>query len=317
MATKSLQPWARAAWELARRQHFVVTRAQLLELGLSQGAIRHRLDSGRLHRIASGVYAVGRPQLTREGEWMGAVIACGEGAMLSHRSAASLWDMLPDRDGPIDVLIPAHRRVGRPHIRVHRRAAGNGRPSLPSRTWRRIPVTDPVETLADLASSAEDDDEIEDAVGAADRLRLVRADRLRAALDRLPPRPGTGRLKRLLDRPTFSTTHTRLERRFLPIAAAAHLPRPATQVRLNGYRVDFYWPHLRLVVETDGLTYHRTPFSQAEDLRRDQAHQMAGLRTLRFNRAQVYFDPDYVREVLEATARVAESEGRLPTDTRR
>ena len=315
MATQSLQPWARAAWDLARRQHFVVTRAQLLELGLSPGAIRHRLRSGRLHPVARGVYAVGRAELTREGRWMAAVLCCGEGAMLSHWSAAALWGMLPDRAGRVDVLIPAHRHVRRPEVRLHRRAqrgSGGGHFQPPARrTQNRIPVTNPVETLVDLSSSEQDDDEIEEAVGGADRLGLVKANRLRGALDRIPARSGTGRLKRLLDRPTFTITHTKLERRFLPIVAEAGLPRPASQVRLNGYRVDFHWPELGLVVETDGLTYHRTPFSQAEDLRRDQAHQMAGLQVRRFSRDQVYFEPGYVRAVLEAAAGVARSAERL------
>lgn len=136
-------------------------------------------------------------------------------------------------------------------------------------------------------------------MGAADRRNLAHTDDLRTALDSLPPRPGVGRLKAMLDRPTFTPTDTRLERRFLPIASAAGLPSPQTQLQLNGYRVDFYWPQLALVVETDGLTYHRTPFSQAQDIRRDQAHQMAGLRSLRFTRHQVFFEPGYVRAVLE------------------
>jgi very-short-patch-repair endonuclease len=81
------------------------------------------------------------------------------------------------------------------------------------------------------------------------------------------------------------------------------MSRPQTQVHLNGYRVDFYWPGLGLVVETDGLTYHRTPSQQAEDIRRDQAHMAAGLVPLRFTRAQVYFEPGYVRGMLETAQR--------------
>lgn len=159
-----------------------------------------------------------------------------------------------------------------------------------------------ITTLIDLAASLPVD-EVEEAVNAADRTRLLRTDRLRVALDSQPSRPGVGRLKDLLDLRTFRRTDTRLERRFLPIAAAAGLPTPQTQVRLNGYRVDFYWPELRLVVETDGLTYHRTPSQQAEDIRRDHAHMAAGLVPLRFTRYQVYFEPAYVRGVLEASRR--------------
>jgi very-short-patch-repair endonuclease len=98
-------------------------------------------------------------------------------------------------------------------------------------------------------------------------------------------------------------TDTELERRFLPIARRAGLPLPLTQVYVNGFRVDFYWPELGLVVETDGLRYHRTPAQQAEDSRRDQTHAAAGLVPLRFTRAQVRFEPGHVEEVLTAVAR--------------
>jgi hypothetical protein len=74
---------------LVRAQHGVLTRADLLTLGFSERAIKHRVASGRLHPIAAGVYAVGRQELTPDGRWMAAVLACGEGALLSHRSAAA------------------------------------------------------------------------------------------------------------------------------------------------------------------------------------------------------------------------------------
>lgn len=119
----------------------------------------------------------------------------------------------------------------------------------------------------------------------------------------IPPRPGAGRLRRLLDSQTFSRSQTALERRFLPIALAAGLPRPRAQQRLGRYRVDFHWPELGLVVEADSLRHHRTAAEQATDLRRDQTHARAGLRTLRFNHLQVLRRPEYVRAVLEDTVR--------------
>jgi very-short-patch-repair endonuclease len=105
-----------------------------------------------------------------------------------------------------------------------------------------------------------------------------------------------------LDRRTFMLTDTELERRFLVIARRAGLPRPQTQQRLNGFRVDFYWPDLRLVVETDALRYHRTPAQQAKDRVRDQAHAATGLTPLRFTRAQVRFEPEHVARTLAAVA---------------
>lgn len=105
-----------------------------------------------------------------------------------------------------------------------------------------------------------------------------------------------------LDRRTFTLTDSELERLFLPIALRAGLPLPLTQQRVNGFRVDFHWPELGLVVETDGLRYHRTPAQQAKDRLRDQAHAAAGLTPLRFTRAQVRFEPDHVGRTLAAVA---------------
>ena len=226
---------------------------------------------------------------------MAAVLACGREARLSHRSGAALWGIRPQLGGLIEVTVPGpvHRRRG---IRVHRRA-DLGRP----RQVHRIPVGDPLSILIDLATCLETE-ELEDAINAADHLGLVSTYALRPAVDS-SPRLGAGRLRRLLDSQTFSRSQTALERRFLPIARAAGLPRPGSQVRLGRYRVDFHWPELGLVVEADSLTYHRTVAQQTTDMRRDQAHARAGLRTLRFNHRQVFREPGYVREVLEDAVR--------------
>jgi very-short-patch-repair endonuclease len=294
MATERPQPWSRGAWALARRQHGVLTRAQLLDLGMSPAAIRHRLESGRLHRLRRGVYAVGRPQVSPLGHLMGAVLACGPQAQLSHDSGAALWGIRPRRAGPIDVAVPAHVVRSQPGVRLHRRA------TLERRQVSRIPVGDPVSILIDLATGLPTE-QLEDAVNEADRLGLVPTASLRLLLGSRRRRPGLGRLRALLDSQTFSKAQTKLERCFLAIVRAANLPTPRTQARLNRYRVDFHWPELGLVVETDSLTHHRTASQQAVDIRRDQAHIRTGLRTLRFTAAQVFRQPEYVRAVLEDT----------------
>jgi very-short-patch-repair endonuclease len=296
MGARKLQPWSRDAWRLARQQHGVVARSQLLALGMSAKAIRHRLGVGRLHELHRGVYAVGRPETGHLGQLMAAILACGPGAQLSHRSGAGLWGIRPQRSAPIDVSVPSHVVRNRPGIRLHRKA------ELKPRLVSGIPVGDPVSVLIDLGAALPIE-ELEDAVNQADRLRLVATDRLRIALDSQPRRPGLGRLRRMLDSQTFSRAQTKLEREFLPIARAVGLPKPRTQSHLNSYRVDFHWPELGLVVETDSLTYHRTAAQQAVDITRDQAHIRTGLRTLRFTHPQVFFQPGYVREVLEDTIR--------------
>jgi very-short-patch-repair endonuclease len=292
------QSWAGEAWALTRAQHGVIARAQLLELGMSPEAIRRRFATGRLHEVHRGVNAVGRQELSRHGELMAAVLACGPGAQLGHRSGAELWGICPRHGGPIDVTVTAafrHRRAG---IRSHRRA------DLRRRYHHRIPVGEPISILVDLATCLADED-LEDAVNEADRRNLVETPRLRNALDTQPfvRRRGAGRLRRLLDAQTFSRAANALERRFLAIVRDAGLPAPGTQRRLGRYRVDFFWPDLGFVVETDSLRHHRTAAEQAVDLGRDQTHARAGLRTLRFSHSQVFHRPDHVRAVLADTFR--------------
>ena len=298
MGHTTLQPWSARAWDLARKQHGVVARTQLLTLGLSRDAIRHRIGTGRLHPLWRGVYAVGRPDVDERGRLMGAVLACGPTARLSHRSAAALWGMQPRHPPEIEISVSAHVARRRPGIRVHRQSRRD-----PARRCQidRIPVMDPVATLVDLASCVSRD-RLEAAVNEADRLDLTDPEVLRVAIERHPRRPGLERLRALLDRRTFTVTHSSLERRFIPLARAAGLPIPETQVWVNGFRVDFYWQALGLVVESDGLRYHRTPAQQARDHRRDQAHAAAGLTALRFSHAQVYFEGGEVRATLAAVA---------------
>jgi very-short-patch-repair endonuclease len=298
MAPKKLRRTTAARfWELVRRQHGVVTRRQLLDLGMSTEAIEHRLASGRLHRLYLGVYAVGRPEVGQRGCWVAAALSCGPTALLSHESAASLWGFWTRAAG-IDVVVPEGTLRRRPGIRVHRRAHLD---SQHRRVIDRIPVTDPISTLIDLAICTRLD-RLDRAVNDADRLDLVDPESLRATLDAIPPRPGVGRLRSLLDSHTFAPTDSVLERRFLRLAVDAGLPRPETQVMVNGFRVDFYWREFGLVVETDGLRYHRTPAQQKKDHLRDQAHATAGITALRFTAAQVRYEPGWVKKTLTAVA---------------
>jgi very-short-patch-repair endonuclease len=303
MAPKTLQPDPARLWELARRQHGVVARSQLLSMGFSPVAIKHRIARGRLHPLWRGVYAVGRREVGQRGRWMAAVLSCGPKALLSHRAAGALWGFLSPSP-LLDVTIPADVLRRRPGIRVHRRSwlGPENRCSISG-----IPVTDSVSTLIDIAACASSS-QMERAVNEADRLDLIDPEALRVALDPLPRRPGLACLRTLLDRHTFAATDSGLERRFLALARTAGLPAPETQAWVNGFRVDFFWPELGLVVETDGFRYHRTPAQQATDQRRDQAHAAAGLTALRFAEANVRFEPNRVRATLVATAARLRSE---------
>ncbi len=160
-------------------------------------------------------------------------------------------------------------------------------------------MTSVVRTLVDRAAGL-DRRGIEREVSEADKLGLTTPSKLRRALRDYRGQRGVGRLREALDRHTFRLTDSELERYFLSIARRVGLPLPLTRQRVNGFRVDFFWPDLRLVVETDGLTYHRTPAQQAKDLVRDQAHLAAGYVPLRFTHEQVKYEPDHVRRTLIA-----------------
>jgi very-short-patch-repair endonuclease len=272
----------------------VLTRRDLEGLGFSKIAIDHRVGTGRLHLIARGVYAVGRPELTPRGRWMAAVLVCGDGAALSHRSAAALWGIGYEKGKRIDVSIRRRSRLERPGIVVHARAA------LPEAGVVRrfgIPVTHPVQTLIDLATELRIL-QVERAVNEADKLDLVDPETLRKALDGYVGVPGVKTLRTMLDRHTFRLSDSDLETFFRPLATAAGFALPLSKHWVLGYEVDFWFPHHGLIVETDGLRYHRTPSQQARAAKRDQKHVAAGYRVLRFTHWQVAHAPNEVTDLL-------------------
>jgi very-short-patch-repair endonuclease len=277
----------------------VVSRRQLLDLGFSRQEIEHRHRSGRLHQVRRGVYAVGRPSLTQQGRWMAAVLACGNGAVISHSSAAALWRIGYEQRNLIELSLPSLSRRRRPGLRIHRRPSLNIERATTIR--HAIPLTTPVQTIVDLALRL-DRRGLERMINEADKYDLAHPPELREALDLRQGEPGLARLRTILDRRTFRLTKEELERRFLPLARKAGLATPLTGTWVNDFEVDFYWPDLGLVVETDGLRYHRTPAEQARDRLRDQAHTAAGLTQLRFTHEQVRYEPDHVVRILAAAA---------------
>jgi hypothetical protein len=290
----------RAAWGLVRAQHGVLTRAQLEALGFSRRGIEHRVLAGRLHPISRGLYAVGRRELTPDGRWMAAVLACGDGAMLSHRSAAELWGIGREETGRIDVTVRRRCEIKRQGLKVR------SRPSLGAGSCIRrhgIPVTTPVQTLVDLATELTPL-RLERAVNEADKLDLVDPETLRASLDGHRGEPGVRKLVTLLDRHTFRLSDSDLEVLFRPLALAAHLPAPLTKHWVLDHETDFFFPDHDLIVETDGLRYHRTPSQQARAVRRDQVHTAAGYSVLRFTHWQIAHAPDEVTDVLRQIRRL-------------
>lgn len=233
--------------------------------------------------------------------------AAAPASCLSHASAAALLGIGTEVPGGIEVSVRGDCGRRRDGLRVHRR------PALRDEDvgfCERIPVTSPAQTIIDMAARLPRI-EVERMVDEADRLDLIHPPELRTALEGHPPQPGLARLRTWLDRRTFHLTRSKLERWFLPLAARAGLPLaspvgeplPQTKAWVNGFEVDFHWPELRLVVETDSLRHHRTPAQQTRDHERDQAHAAAGYTCLRFTHEQVRYEPEHVLATLRPVAR--------------
>jgi very-short-patch-repair endonuclease len=237
---------------------------------------------------------------------MAAVLASGSDAVLSHGSAAALWGFGSEQRGMIDVSVPAARRSRLRGIRVHRRAESVLNDVL---VHEGIPLTSPVRTLIDQATRL-GPMQLERAVNEADKLDRARADVLLASLADYRGQPGVRPLRELLNPLAFRLSDSELEQRMRPLAMTAGLPVPETKAWVNGYEVDFYWPELGIVVEADGLRYHRTASQQKRGLERDQAHLASGMWPLRFSHWQIRYDAAHVRKILHRTAARARANGK-------
>jgi very-short-patch-repair endonuclease len=254
----------------AARQHGVVTVGQLYGAGIGKSGVARRLRAGRLHRVHRGVYAVGHAGLGQHGHWMAAVLACGEDAALSHRSAAALWDLLKPFRGPIHVTAPSYNgRSRRPGIVLHRCAS---LAALPTHVTRRqgIPVTTPARTVEDLR-------------GTVAPYLLRRATRQAEIAG-----------YRLGVRAKADRTRSDFERDFLRFCARHELPRPEVNVKVGRWTVDFLWPLQRLAVETDSYRYHRGAIAFEDDHARDLDLRRRGYAVRRFTEAQVRDQPQLV-----------------------
>jgi very-short-patch-repair endonuclease len=287
--------------ELARRQHGVVSGAQLRTLGLGRGALQRGLEARRLLPVHRGVYAVGHARLTARGWFWAAVLACGgpEAAVLSHRSAASVWELLPTPSGAVEVTT-LRDSASKPGVRVHESATLDRVADV----WRDpdgLATTTVTRTLIDLADvlSAQ---RLRRAVHRAEILRLLDAGALRARLEVVP-----GRRTRALEAIVAELaarepeiTRSELEHRFLALVDQFGLPRPRVNAVIVGLEVDFLWPDGRLIAETDGAATHLTPSAFEEDRRRDAALAVAGYRVVRFTRRRVVQQPQAVAATLRA-----------------
>jgi putative AbiEi antitoxin of type IV toxin-antitoxin system/uncharacterized protein DUF559 len=285
--------------ELARRQWGVVSRDQLMELGFGTRGISDWVRAGRLHRLHRGVYAFGHDRLRIEGRWLAAVMACGPGAVLSHRDAAQIWELRQSQSGLIDVTVPSQNgRIRRHGIRVHR----SGR-LAPGETAVRlgIPVTTVARTLLDLADVLPRQ-ALRRAVTEAEYTGRFDLTTLIAVVENNPGR----RTRKVFEAVEGKLHRTRspLEDRFLELLDRQGVEEPHSALWLEGYEVDFAWPDVGLVVELDGLAAHATREAVRRDRKRDRVLWRAGFRTLRLTSADLEDPAAVLADLAQAGVRV-------------
>jgi very-short-patch-repair endonuclease len=274
---------------LAEHQHGVATRRQLVEIGLSDDGIGRRVKDGRLWRVHTGVYAVGRPSLTLHGRFSAAVLSCGPGAALSHIAAGVLQGVLKERGPRIDLTVPGsggRRRRGA--VIIHRAAL----PPTDLTTMHGIAVTTPARTFVDLADVLPRR-QLERALDEAAYLGLDLSD-----LQPRRGRRGARLLAEVLDRHEPGTTRTRseLEERLLTLCRRFRFPAPELNSTIEGYEADFVWRDQGLIVETDGWSAHRGRGAFERDRRRDAVLLGAGWRVLRVSYERLEREPEWVAE---------------------
>jgi hypothetical protein len=281
---------------IAGSQHGVIARHQLLSIGFKSGAIERRLESGRLHRVHRGVYAVGRRSLDPNGRWMAAVIAGGDGAVLSHRSAACLWGLRKE-SRTVDVT-STHGRRGPAGVAFHRCQL---EPEEVTER-RQIPVTTADRTLFDLAEVV-DIRQLRSACEEADRLGLLRLAELERVIERGWGRHALKPIRQIVVAHRYpDTTKSPLEDLFLEFCSANGIERPTTNVLVCGYEVDAFWPGTRLTAELDSWEFHGHRGAFERDRARDATLMVAGYRIIRVTHRRIRKEPsklaDEIRHLL-------------------
>lgn len=295
-ASSRVQRRERALGALATRQHGVVARRQLAALGFSAKAIECRIAAGRLLRLQPAVYAVGHKASTRESRWMAAVLSAGEGAILSHHDAAVAHGVASGGGARIDVSVPRHQGRSSAAVRLHRRAWLHedeviGRSGIPCASLSLALLDFSAVVRRRTAERAFDQAEV---------LRIFDLRAMQDVLRRRSGERGAGVVRAILAEHAIGETVTKreLEERFLNLCLSSGLPQPRVNCYLmaarQAWEVDFHWPAARLVVETDGLAFHRTITQIERDRRRDLDLTAAGWRVLRITWRQVTREPDVV-----------------------
>jgi very-short-patch-repair endonuclease len=269
---------------IAASQHGVVTRTQLLRAGVSSDEIRHRLESGALLREHRGVYRVGHRAPSLDARYLAAVLACGDGALLSGRAAGHVLGLLKGKAPPPEVTAARKKRVE--GVRVRRAAIE----AADRTTERGIPLTTVPRTLTDLAADLRLDDLARACHKAGVRYGTTPA-HVAAVLRRRPANlPGAGKLRLVLTGDA-RVTLSALERRFLALLDAHGLPLPKMNRPAGAHHVDCRWPEKRLTIELDSYRFHHSRHAWEQDRRRDRAARARGDDLVRYTWSDVFERP--------------------------
>jgi len=298
-----------ACLKLAATQHWVITREEVLQLGLSATAVGRRLSSGLFVALYPGVYRVGAAPETWPQRLLGACLWAD--GVASHRSSLSLLGLEGYSGRIIEITTTATRRTSIGSVRIHH--SDNLAP-FELTTVDSIPTTNPTRTLLDVGSVLSQKG-LEEALDSALRQRLTSLDRLRAGVERLGGRGsrGPGALGKLLDArgdvvPTDSALETRLSR----LLRRHHLPQPERQVEVrdgNGFigRVDFAYPEMKIAIEVQSHRWHSSWGAQRSDMDRLTRLQTQGWIIIQVTYEDLERHPDRVagriHEALDARSR--------------
>jgi very-short-patch-repair endonuclease len=268
---------------IARRQHGLVTRKQLLAAGISKEEIRRRIRKGTLLVVHRGVYRVGHRAPSIEARYLAAVLACGEGAVLSGEAAGHLWGLIKGSAPPPEVTTPKDRKVRGIRTRRARRGETEGT------TRHGIPITTVPRTLVDLSSLLQFED-LARACHEAGVLHRTTPRQVEKVLKKRPNAPGAKQLREVIHGDVHVTL-SRLERRFLKLLREEALPLPITNKPAGSKRVDCRWPQHNLTVELDSYRYHNSRHAWELDRRREREAHARGDDFRRYIYHDVFEDP--------------------------
>jgi hypothetical protein len=276
---------------LAGSQHGVVTRAQLLGAGITLAELEHRLGTGALLPVHRGVYRVGHRAPSVEARYLAAVMACGEGALLSGRAAAHLYGLIKGPAPAPEVTTRTQRRV--PGVTTRR-----SRQPDPGTTWRNIPITTVARTLVDVAADLPLD-ALARACHEAGVKHRTTPRHVEAVLARRPNTPGARKLHSIL-RGDTRVTLSKLEKRFLQLLRQEGLALPQTNRPAGGRRVDCRWPQQDLTIELDSYQFHNSRHAWEQDRHREREARARGDEFRRYTYGDVFEYPAHMLTELRA-----------------